>query len=297
MSKPSVVYGIDVGGTAVKIGRFEQGVLCEKFSIPTDLRERGRFILPQIATALSKADAVGLAVPGPVEVDGRVNGCTNLGWGLCDAAGDLRALTGAACVCCNDASAAALGEQWQGAGRGYDACLTVTLGTGIGAGFVLDGKLLSGAHGAMGEIGHLSMNPDEPEACSCGLHGCLEQYASATGLCRLARRAGLGALSAQEICDRAKAGDAAAGEVLAECCRILGRGLAMAACALDPAAIVLGGGLSQAGEYLRLRTQSAFRAFAFHACRSTHILLAQLGNDAGIYGAAKYAADALAAET
>lgn len=280
-------YGIDVGGTTVKIGLFEDGVLTEKFEIPTDTRDGGKNILPDIAAALGPADGAGLAVPGPVTAEGVVNGCVNLGWGVFSPAQTLTELTGIPARCCNDANAATLGEQWKGGGQGCDSVLLVTLGTGVGAGLVLDGKLLAGAHGAAGELGHLCVRPEETLVCGCGGRGCLEQYASATGLSRLAREAGLGELSAKELLDRAKGGDAAARAVTEEAFEILGRALAAACCTADPDAVVLGGGVSHAGEYLRARVEEYFQKYTFHACRSTKILLAELGNDAGMYGAAR----------
>lgn len=284
-------YGIDVGGTGIKIGRFEQGILTEKQTLPTDIREGGRFILSHIADRLGPANGFVLAVPGPILSDGRVNGCTNLGWGLCNPAEALSDLCGIPGRCCNDAEAAALGESWQGAARDYRSSVTVTLGTGIGAGIVLNHQLFSGAAGAAGEIGHLCINPKEAEPCSCGLHGCLEQYASATGLARLGKQAGLGALNAREIADRAKAGDAGALRVLDTACDCLGRGLAMVACTLDPELFVLAGGLAGAGEILRSKTEAAFQTYAFHACRHTKIRLSVLGGEAGMYGAGKLAMD------
>lgn len=284
-------YGIDAGGTSIKIGRFEQGVLTEKQTLPTDIREGGRFILPQIAGRLGPAAGFVLAVPGPILADGRVNGCTNLGWGLCDPAGELSALCGISGRCCNDAEAAALGESWQGAARGHRSSVTVTLGTGIGGGIVIDNKLFSGSAGAAGEIGHLCMDPREPEPCSCGLHGCLEQYASATGLVQLGKQSGLGHLNAREIADRARDGEAGALAVFDRACDYLGRGLAMVACTLDPEVFVLAGGLAGAGELLRSKTEAAFQNYAFHACRHTKILLSSLGGEAGMYGAGKLAMD------
>jgi len=165
----------------------------------------------------------------------------------------------------------------------------VTLGTGVGAGVVQNGTLLSGCHGAAGELGHMCMNPNEPESCSCGNRGCLEQYCSATGIVNMASRAGLGTQTAKEVFDLAAAGNIAAEAVVGRACDILGRGLAAACCVLDPEAIVLGGGVSRAGELLRAKTEAAFRKYAFHACENTEIHLATLGNDAGIYGAARLA--------
>lgn len=286
----SVFYGIDVGGTTVKIGRFEAGELTGRFELSTDTSCGGRHILPDIANALrGAADGAGLGVPGPVLPDGTVNRCHNLGWDVCRPGEALQALTGIPVRVCNDADAAALGECWRGSGRGFGSVLTVTLGTGVGAGFVWDGKILSGAHGAAGEIGHICLNPDETEPCTCGNRGCLEQLAGARGITALAQRAGLGPLSAKELFSMAAAGDEKALSVTDRACDALGRGLAAACAALDPEAVLLGGGVARAGEFLRVGVEKAYRRYAFHACRDTKILLASLGPDAGLYGCARLA--------
>lgn len=287
---PELYYGIDIGGTTVKIGLFTRDGLVNKWEIPTDCRENGKNIVRDIVAALpGSAMGAAMGVPGAVLPDGTVNKCINLGWDVCRPGAEFEALTGIPCRVCNDANAAALGEQWQGGGRGFSSVLMVTLGTGVGAGVVQEGILLSGCHGAAGELGHICMDPNEPELCSCGNHGCLEQYCSATGIARLARLAGLGDLTAKNVFDLAASGNDPAVAVVDKACEILGRGLAAACCALDPEAIVLGGGVSRAGELLRAKTEAAFRKYAFHACRDTKICLATLGNDAGIFGAARLA--------
>jgi len=288
----SIYYGIDVGGTAVKIGRFNGETLLERFEFPTDVSDGGRRILSNIAAALRKpgdAAGAGLGVPGPVLPDGTVNRCVNLGWGVCNPARDLAMLTGLPVRACNDADAAALGEQWLGAGRGFADILLVTLGTGVGSGCVTGGKLLFGGHGAAGELGHLCMNPDETRLCSCGNRGCLEQYVGAPGITVLAKESGMGEITAREIFARAERGDKTALFVVDRVCNVLGRGIASACAVLDPEAVVLGGGVSGAGELLRAGVEKYFQKYAFHACRDTKILLAELGGDAGIYGCARLA--------
>ena len=281
--------GIDIGGTGVKLGLFDGTTLLEKRTIPTDRSDGGTHILTDIVRALPEgAVAAGIGVPGAVLPDGTVNRCVNLGWGVCRPGEEFTALTGLPCRVCNDANAAALGEQWQGAGAGYRSLLMVTLGTGVGGGLVLDGNLVTGAHGAAGEIGHLCVNPEEPEHCACGRKGCLEQYASATGITRLAGKAGLGAVTAREVFDQAREGEEEALALVDEVCDILGRGLAAACTVVNPEAIVLGGGVARAGEILRARVEEAYRRSSFHACRETAILLSALGSDAGLYGAARY---------
>lgn len=283
-------YGIDIGGTTVKIGRFTSDGLAEKWEIPTDTTENGVHILRDIAASLpAGARGAALGVPGAVLPDGTVNRCINLGWGVCRPGAEFEALTGIPCRVGNDANLAAMGEQWLGSGKGFQNVLLVTLGTGVGAGIVQDGHLLPGCHGAAGELGHLCIDPTATEPCSCGNFGCLEQYCSASGITRLADRAGLGPLTAKEVFDRVAAGDGNAAAVADRACDLLGRGLAMACCTLDPEVILLGGGVSKAGEPLRNRVEAAFRKYAFHACRDTQIRLATLGNDAGICGAARLA--------
>ena len=283
-------YGIDVGGTTVKLGLFSDDRLLEKWEIPTDTSDGGKNILPDIVRSLpGAADAACIGVPGAVLPDGTVNRCVNLGWGVCRPGDEFTRLTGIPCRMANDANAAAAGEHWKGSGAGFSSVLLITLGTGIGAGVVLNQRLVVGSHGAAGEIGHICVNPQEPDACSCGNRGCLEQYASATGISRLALQAGLGRIEAKEVFDLAKAGNAAALAVVDRASDLLGRGIAAACTVIDPEAVVLGGGVSMAGEFLRLRVEAAFLKYAFHACRDTKICLAALGGEAGIYGNARLA--------
>ena len=287
-------YGIDVGGTTVKLGLFSDEGLLEKWEIPTDRSGSGKNIVADIVRALpGPADGASIGVPGAVLPDGTVNRCVNLGWGVCRPGDEFTALSGIPCRMCNDANGAALGEHWLGGGAGFDTVLMVTLGTGVGAGFVHGDRLVVGAHGAAGEIGHICVVPTEEEVCGCGNKGCLEQYCSASGITRLGRKAGLGDLTAKDIFDRAAQGDAVALSVVETACDLLGRGIAAACAVYDPEAVVLGGGVSRAGEFLRIRVEAAFRRYAFHACRETAIRLATLGNDAGIFGNARLAMQAV----
>ena len=284
-------YGIDVGGTTVKLGLMENGVVLDKWSVPTDISDGGRNILPDIIRSLpGPAAGAALAVPGAVLPDGTVNRCVNLGWGVCRPTEEFTTTTGIPCRVLNDANAAALAEQRLGGGKGFESVLFVALGTGVGAGVVLDGKLRVGARGTAGEIGHLCLDPlDKAAACTCGHTGCLEQYASATGISRLAAQAGYPGLTSKQIVDGAAAGDAALEAVVDRACDALGRGIAGACAIIDPEAVVLGGGVAQAGDYFRLKVQAAFDRYAFHACLGTEIRLATLGSDAGMLGAALYA--------
>ena len=284
-------YGIDIGGTTVKVGLFEGEKLLEKWSVPTVTADGGRQIIPDIAASLrGPAAGAALAVPGAVLPDGTVNRCVNLGWGVCRPTDEFTALTGIPCKVLNDANAAALGEQRLGGGKGFESVLFVALGTGVGAGVVLDGKLRVGARGTAGELGHLCWDPTDTAAqCTCGHIGCLEQYCSATGIVRLAVQAGVKGMSCKQVMDAAAAGDKTLEAVVDKACDILGWGIASACAIVDPEAVVLGGGVALAGEYLRLKVQDAFEKYAFHACLGTEIHLATLGSDAGMIGTALYA--------
>ena len=286
-------YGIDIGGTTVKVGLFEGETLLEKWSVPTVTTDGGRQIIPDIAASLrGPAAGAALAVPGAVLPDGTVNRCVNLGWGVCRPTDEFTALTGIPCKVLNDANAAALGEQRLGGGKGFESVLFVALGTGVGAGVVLDGHLRVGARGTAGELGHLCWDPADTAAqCTCGHIGCLEQYCSATGIVRLARQAGVTGMSCKQVMDAAAAGDKRLEAVVDKACDILGWGIASACAIVDPEAVVLGGGVALAGEYLRLKVQDAFEKYAFHACLGTEIHLATLGSDAGMIGTALYAMD------
>ena len=286
-------YGIDIGGTTVKVGLFEDGKLLDKWSVPTVTADGGRQIIPDIAASLrGSADGAALAVPGAVQPDGTVNRCVNLGWGVCRPADEFTALTGIPCKILNDANAAAFGEQRLGGGRGYESVLFVALGTGVGAGVVLDGKLRVGARGTAGELGHMCWDPTDTAArCGCGHIGCVETYCSATGIVRLAAQAGVTGMSCKQVMDAAAAGDSRLEAAVDKACDILGWAIASAANMLDPEAVVLGGGVAQAGEFFRRKVQNAFMKYAFHTCLDIKIGLAALGSDAGMIGSALYAMD------
>lgn len=300
-------FGVDVGGTTIKMGFFEtSGALLDKWEIKTNKENNGAAILSDIAKAVdnklaqegiskSEVQGIGIGVPGPVRSDGVVNVCVNLGWGVIDVAAELGNLTGLPIKVGNDANVAALGEMWQGGAKGCKDVIVVTLGTGVGGGIIVDGKIVAGHDGAGGEIGHITVNNDEIEPCNCGQYGCLEQYTSATGIVRMAKRKlakssaetslrSFKELTAKDIFDEAKAGDAIAGELVDEVGSILGSALSNMACVVNPEIIVIGGGVSKAGSILIDTIQKHFVETAFHACRNTKFALASLGNDAGIYG-------------
>lgn len=303
------VFGVDIGGTTVKIGLFTvDGTLQEKWEITTRTDEGGKFILGDIAESImdklaekliDKTDVagIGMGVPGPVKADGTVLRCVNLGWGIFNVANELSAITGLPVKAGNDANMAALGEMWQGGGKGYRDIVMVTLGTGVGGGIIIDGKMLSGVNGAGGEIGHIQVNEEETETCGCGRKGCLEQYTSATGIVRTAKKLlnttdrpsslrNVQYVSAKEVFDAAKQGDDLALEIVENHGKCLGIALAKIACVVDPEIFVIGGGVSKAGSVITDTTEKYFKEHAFHACKNTKFALATLGNDAGMYGGA-----------
>lgn len=299
--------GVDVGGTSIKMGMFSHtGELLEKWEIPTrvDEDEDTDRILPDIAESIEEKRAekngnivgIGLGIPGPVTNDGVVLKCANIHWPVFNVKEKLFDLTGVANIRVgNDANVAALGEMWKGGGRGYDSIVMVTLGTGVGGGVILGGKILTGTKGAAGEIGHLTVEYGEEETCNCGKKGCLEQYASATGIVRMAKKqmspqsslAKLEEVTAKDIFDAAKAGDEYALHVVDEFARYLGVALANVAQILDPEAFVIGGGVARAGSIITEKVDKYYDENVMFALRDKQFHLAELGNDAGIYGAVR----------
>lgn len=303
--------GVDIGGTTVKTGIFEKnGKLTDHWEIPTRTEDGGVNILPDIRDAVRKRlifhqisendiEGLGIGVPGPVDREGTVLRCVNLGWDVFNIEKVMSSLTGFRVKAGNDANIAALGEYWKGGGNGFSDMIMVTLGTGIGGGVIINGRIINGFNGAAGEIGHIHVNDNETEPCGCGNKGCIEQYASATGVVRVAKRwleahgdadtelARIRNLSAKDIFDQAKAGDEAALIIVDEVGRLLGKVLAGIACVVSPQAFVIGGGMSKAGDILTAVIEKYFRTYSFHAHRNIQFRLAELGNNAGIYGAAK----------
>lgn len=302
-------FGIDVGGTTIKCGLFQtDGVLLDKWEIPTRTENKGVNILPDAAQAIQDkcaekgieakdVEGVGVGVPGPVNEKGEVPYAVNLYWDYVDVAGDMEKLTGVKAKAGNDANVAALGEAWKGAAAGSRNVIMATLGTGVGGGIIVDGKIVTGAHGAGGEIGHAHVEAEVDVPCNCGNYGCLEQVASATGIVRLAKRhlsksqvsSSLreGEVSAKTVFDAYKEGDALAGEIVEEFAGYLGSALSIFAAVVDPEVIVIGGGVSKAGQVLVDCVEKYYKKYAFPSCKDTPIALATLGNDAGIYGAAR----------
>ena len=306
-------FGIDLGGTTAKIGLFTtSGALLEKWEVATDTSNAGEHILENLAAAVlgkmkeksiqpEQVEGVGIGVPGPV-LDSSIVPivCANLGgWGERNVSAQLSGLLdGLKVLVGNDANVAALGEIWMGAAKGAKNAVMVTLGTGVGGGVVVNGKVIDGVHGAGGEIGHITVNPHETAVCGCGKHGCLEQYSSATGVVRCMKKLldenpdtpcvlrGT-EFAAKDVFDAARNGDALAAREVDEMSDTLGMALANIASTVDPEAFLVGGGVARAGDVLFAPLNKHFQEYAFKSCRETPIKQASLGNDAGIYGAVR----------
>ena len=309
-------FGIDLGGTTVKVAFFdENGKLMCKWEIPTRAQDGGVNILPDIAATVNafltqnnlpkeSILGIGIGVPGPVSAEGVVNKCVNLGWGVFNIEQELSSLTGFPVKAGNDANVAALGECWKGGAQGYSSLVMATLGTGVGGGIILNGKILCGARGAAGEIGHMVLNRSETEACGCGKKGCVEQYCSATGVVRTATQAlaadgrfsvlrSMETLTCKDIFMAAASGDGVAMDIVDTVCDRLAEFCANLSNCFDPEVIVLGGGVSKAGQMLLDGIARHFPKYVFHAMSDMKFVLATLGNDAGAYGAFKLVLDSL----
>ena len=303
-------FGIDIGGTTVKIGLVtENGTLVEKGEIPTRREDTPTGLLEDIKAFLEECLrkreiekeeilGIGMAAPGPVTEDGVLHGTVNIGWGDVALAREAERCIGISPVYIgNDARMAALGEATYGAGIGARSMLMVTIGTGVGGGIVLNGRVRMGESGVAGEIGHTTVNPFETERCGCGKRGCLEQYASATGMVRMAKKIlaertedsllrHCDEVTAQILWEAAKEGDLLADVITDMVCEFLGIAIANAVYIADTERIVLGGGVSKAGEFLLRKVEKAYQSRVFAHSRKKTFLLARLGNDAGMQGAA-----------
>ncbi len=311
--KKKYCIGADIGGTTVKLGLFDaEGNVLEKWEIPSHTENEGAAILPDLAASIrSKLEerklspeevaGVGVGVPGPVSEEGVVPHTANLGWGYKEVTRELSMMTGLPCKAGNDANVAALGEMWMGGAKGYKNVLLLTLGTGVGGGIVVNGRILTGAHGAGGEIGHIHVEDGVEDSCGCGNHGCLEQFASATGIVRICKEILESSeepsalrdseVTAKAVFDAVKQGDALAMRTAERFGKYLGTACAVMASILDPDVIVIGGGVSKAGEVLLDYVQKYYGPAVYKAARETPFVLATLGNDAGIYGCAKLILD------
>lgn len=293
------IFGIDLGGTEIKIGKFCDGRLIKKYSIKTDTSSCGKNILNDIKKEIDKEIGndnligIGIDIPGPV-VKGKVLGAQNIGWEEVDvSAYFLSKYNNIKVAVLNDANAATFGEMGFGGAKGYKNLVMITLGTGVGGGVVIDGKLVEGTTGSSGEVGHIRVERKNGRKCTCGLYGCLEQYTSATGIVKTAIEMRKGRetllnkdnLTCKEVFDFAKANDKVALEVVEDMTEYLASGCATIVDVLNPEIIVIGGGVSKAGEFLLNKVENKFKELCFYSTRSTKFALAILGNDAGIYGA------------
>ena len=306
-------FAADIGGTTVKLGLFDaEGNVLDKWEIKSHTENEGAAILPDTAEAILKKieerklnteeiAGIGVGVPGPVSVDGIVPHTANLGWGYKEVTKELSERTGLLCKAANDANVAALGEMWVGGAKGHKDVLLLTLGTGVGGGIIINGKILTGAHGAGGEVGHIHVEDNIEEHCGCGNQGCLEQFASATGIARLGREELAksdepsllreGEVTAKAVFDALKKGDALAERIVERFGKYLGTAISIMAGVLDPEVIVIGGGVSKAGEILLDYIRKYYKPYVYKSSKDTEFALAQLGNDAGIYGCAKLILD------
>lgn len=304
-------FGIDVGGTTVKMGLFTtEGELLDKWEIPTRKEDGGAYIFNDVAASveaklaeknIAKEDVAGagIGVPGPTLDTGYVSICVNLGWKDKNPANELSELLSIPVKAGNDANVAALGEMWKGGGEGYLDVVLLTLGTGVGGGIIINGEIAPSHRGVGGELGHITVNPDEEATCNCGNHGCLEQYASATGVVRIAKKLlaaskeesslrTLETVTAKDVFDAAKAGDHLAVEAVEVLGKYLGLVVANVALTVDPDVFVIGGGVSKAGQVLIDVITKYYHNFAkIIGDNKAKVVLAKLGNDAGIYGAAR----------
>ena len=305
-------FGVDVGGTTVKLGLFSRdGALLEKWEIPTRTQNNGENVLPDIVASIrsklsekniapQNVEGIGIGVPGPVSADFTVNKCVNLGWGVFNLKDKMNQLLPEIpnVAAGNDANVATLGELWQGGGKGYQSAVMFTLGTGVGGGVVVDGKIVAGSNGGAGEVGHMTVEPGETVPCACGKYGCLEQYASANGIVRMGKvmlsqcdkpsaLRDLERFTAKDICDLARNGEEMAMDIVERFGEYMGRAMSYVACTTDPDVFIVGGGMSRAGSIITDVMLKYYRKYAFHVSTGTSIALAELGNDAGIYGCAK----------
>lgn len=306
--------GVDVGGTSVKMGLFtEDGVLHKKHEVSSIKQDSTKLLPEDIAAVIgawiqqleidrSQIRGIGIGVPGPVQPNGYVESCPNLPWRDLYPARMIEEILHMPVQLGNDANIAALGEQWMGAGKGHQSLMFYTLGTGVGGGLILDGRIIAGAKGMGGEVGHLRVNPKETQVCGCGGYGCVEQYASATGLVRQMHRAieqtykpgdykipawMIREFTCKDIFEAAKRGEELAIQVVQDCLHQLAQSMAFVTYVVDPECFVVGGGVSNAGQYLIDILQQHYNGLTVLSSKKAKIHLAQLGSDAGIYGAAR----------
>ena len=311
------IVGIDVGGTTVKMAIFTtEGENYSLWEIVSPSREEAdRKLWPSIADSIkekfaelglpySSLKAAGIGLPGPIYENGYLPRCVNLGLGACHPAELLGNLLGVPVKAGNDANVAALGEVHYGAAKGYENAALFTLGTGVGGGIVVKGHIVAGNHGVGGEVGHFVVNPYEETACNCGNHGCLEQYASATGIVRTVKKLlessnepsalrQLDEVTAKDVCDEARNGDAIALKALECFGKYMGLAMSYVQLTSDPDIMLLGGGVSRAGQILLDVIEKYLCKYTHIAEKHAKLAIATLGNDAGTYGAAALAISAM----
>jgi glucokinase len=315
MASGPAALGVDVGGTATKaaiVGR--DGTVLLRLERPTERHAGTKGIIAAVEELVRRSaevgvtvEAVGVGAAGFIDAaTGSVTFAPNLVYDDPQIADALRARLGVPVVVDNDANAAVWGERAFGAARGSDDVAYVTVGTGIGSGFVVDGRLLRGYSGAGAELGHTVIDPAGPP-CGCGLRGCLEQFASGTGIARMAREAlqddpdssilafadSLEAVSARDVARAARQYDHTARRVLERAGKALGVGLSNVANLFDPEVIVVSGSVIRAGEpFLGPVRDELFRMTAAQRRRPLRLDVTTLGGDAGIIGAATLAHEA-----
>lgn len=308
------ILGIDLGGTSIKFAILtEAGDIQQKWSIETNILDDGQFIVPDIIESIQHHFSlyqmtaedflgIGMGSPGAVNREkGTVYGAYNLNWReLVEVKKPIEEAIGLPFYIDNDANVAALGEKWKGAGADDENVVFVTLGTGVGGGVIANGELVHGVAESGGEIGHVTVDPNGFD-CTCGKKGCLETVASASGVLNLTRKfsevyAGDSVLkkmvddgeqiTSKQVFELAKENDDLAVKVVEEFSFFLGLACSHLGNILNPQFIVIGGGVSAAGEFLLEKVRKNFERFTFpNVQESTKIKIAKLGNDAGVIGA------------
>ena len=293
-----VCFGVDIGGTTVKLGLVSrEGELLDKREFPTfrdvgatfdDIADHMRQVMSEFPDCTCVGAGVG--VPGPIVNQSTVTHCANLGWRNLNVAQELSSRANVPVRVANDANLAALGECWQGGGKGCRNLVLFTIGTGVGGGIICDGRIVAGATGGGGEVGHMPVPFHSDWQCGCGKKGCLEVTASATGIIRAAKAFSpfkeMEKVTAKDVYDAAAAGDENAQAVVNEAADALGYAAATVSCIVNPEVVLLGGGVSAAGRALLDPVEASFKVNVLDACSDVRFAQAQLGNNAGIFGGA-----------
>lgn len=302
------IFGADIGGTQIKLGAFtkEEGNLVDSWALDTDISDQGSHIIHDIGNSVREYSSahnatisgIGIGIPGPVDRNGYVPKCVNLNWNGFYAVKELdKELPGIRTAAGNDANVATLGEYMKGAGSAYESAMFITIGTGIGGGVVINGKIIVGAHGIAGEIGHITTDRGTVEHCNCGNLGCIDHISSASGIVRVMREIladdasesslrALPSFTAKDVCDVAAAGDALAVKCIDKCMEPLAKGMAFFSHAFDPDVFIIGGGVSKAGDTILNPLRKHYNENLFLISKGADIIQASLGNDAGMIGAA-----------